>query len=357
VRRVVRDLVSPLGVSQWALNKPTGDAVRLTLAARDPEFESGTYTFGAFVRASAIGATAGTIFRNLVNSSSTGRVLRFDSATALTAFVVTSSGNESATLSGLPSLFGAWHLIWASCDGTTLKVGVDTVAPAETTLVGTLLTSATSTAPALFNTTQTPWQRQVVGDIKWWFCVPEALNAQQIASLANNGGAINPATANFHSWLPTPGPSVLATGAIGTDTQASYTDGQTFTLIDALSAAYVFEIDVAGDGVTAGNVQVDISGDTTADNVRDTMISAINGTAILTTASDGGAATVTLTADRTGTLGNSPIDTSGSPPGSYTAMTGGAGGDLGNPGRVWSQEGAGDALVPVSSSFSESRVG
>jgi hypothetical protein len=67
---------------------------------------------------------------------------------------------------------------------------------------------------------------------------------------------------------------------------------------------------------------VDISGDTTADEVRDTIIAAVNGATIDITASDGGAATVTLNQDGGGSEGWTAITTTGTPPGTYTDFTG-----------------------------------
>lgn len=121
--------------------------------------------------------------------------------------------------------------------------------------------------------------------------------------------------------------SVTATGSITTDVQANYTDGQTFTLTDATGQVVIFEFDTVPDGVSGGNVAVDISAAITADNVRDAIISAVNGVGagLLITASNGGAATVTLTQDVGGTRGNTSIGTTGGPPGTFTAFTGGTG--------------------------------
>ena len=94
-----------------------------------------------------------------------------------------------------------------------------------------------------------------------------------------------------------------AIGTITTVAKANLVDGETFTLNEGV-ASYVFEIDVAGDGVTGGRTAVDVSLDTTADQVRDRIVTAINSTAILITAASGGAATVSLTNDRFGSVGN-----------------------------------------------------
>ncbi len=103
--------------------------------------------------------------------------------------------------------------------------------------------------------------------------------------------------------------ALKATGQLTTDTKANFTDAQTFTLNDGTQAATVFEIDTTGGGVLPGNVQVDISGDVTADDVRDTIIAAINGVGatLLITATNGGAATVSLQNNNNGTRGNVAI--------------------------------------------------
>lgn len=121
--------------------------------------------------------------------------------------------------------------------------------------------------------------------------------------------------------------SVTGVGSIGTVVQASYADGQTFALIDATGQTITFEFDTVPDGVGGGNTVVDISADTTADDVRDRIISAVNGVGagLLITASIGGAGLVTLTQDVGGSTGNTSIGTTGGPPGTYTAFAGGTG--------------------------------
>lgn len=94
---------------------------------------------------------------------------------------------------------------------------------------------------------------------------------------------------------------VQPTGSITTDIQANFSDGETFTLDDGVNPATTFEFDVTGTNTPAvGNVEIDISGDTTADDVKTTIIGAVTGvgSSLLITATDGGASTVTLTHDR-----------------------------------------------------------
>lgn len=101
-------------------------------------------------------------------------------------------------------------------------------------------------------------------------------------------------------------PDAPATGTITTVAAANLVDGETFTLDDGINTPVVFEFDVTPDGVTPGNILVDVSGDITADDVRDTVIAAINGVggALEISAASGGAATVDLTHTLGGTVGN-----------------------------------------------------
>ncbi len=104
-------------------------------------------------------------------------------------------------------------------------------------------------------------------------------------------------------------PVEFCTGSITTVAVADLVDGELIT-ITGLNAntqenfTYVFEIDKTGNGVASGNTQVNVSADTTADEVRDRLVTAINSTTIPITAASGGAATVSLTADYGGPEGN-----------------------------------------------------
>ena len=70
--------------------------------------------------------------------------------------------------------------------------------------------------------------------------------------------------------------TAIASGSITTVAVASLVDAETFTLDDGVHPATVFEFDKASDGVTSGRVNVDVSTDVSADDVRDRIISAIN---------------------------------------------------------------------------------
>lgn len=97
-----------------------------------------------------------------------------------------------------------------------------------------------------------------------------------------------------------------ANGSITTIPVADLIDGETFTLDDGVNPPFVFEFD-DDSSVSGSNVPVDISAITTANQVRDAIISAINGQAIGISASSGGSALVILQNDSYGVLGNNTI--------------------------------------------------
>ncbi len=77
----------------------------------------------------------------------------------------------------------------------------------------------------------------------------------------------------------TPRPA-RATGTITCTLQANYVDGENMAVIkDGFGNTYTFEADPAADGVTAGSIQVDISGDTSAADVADALATAMAGDA------------------------------------------------------------------------------
>lgn len=98
-----------------------------------------------------------------------------------------------------------------------------------------------------------------------------------------------------------------ATGLITTIIAANISDAETFTLNDGVNPAVIFEFDKNA-SVTAGHIAVDISAATTANDVRDAIISAVNGAPTLAiSASTGGTAAVLLQNDSIGTAGNQTI--------------------------------------------------
>lgn len=103
-------------------------------------------------------------------------------------------------------------------------------------------------------------------------------------------------------------PKGRATGSIQCIAKASHVDGETVTIGDGTTSV-VFEFDVAGNGVTAGRTQVNISTDTTAAEVASRLATAINASALGITAIIDGttAGLLLLRADGWGTAQNVTI--------------------------------------------------
>jgi hypothetical protein len=100
---------------------------------------------------------------------------------------------------------------------------------------------------------------------------------------------------------------VGATGTIQAITFAAQVEADEFILDDGVHLPVVFEFDKVPDGVTPGNIQVDISGLTTALEVADAMVEAINTAPNLNlTASNGGGtlSLITIVNFGAGTAGN-----------------------------------------------------
>jgi hypothetical protein len=99
-----------------------------------------------------------------------------------------------------------------------------------------------------------------------------------------------------------------ATGSITTVAGSRLIDGQTFTLDDGVNAATVFEFDDDA-SVTGANVAVTFTGADTATDVRDAIITAVNGVGagLAITASIGGTNVVALLNDVGGAFGNQTI--------------------------------------------------
>ncbi len=91
--------------------------------------------------------------------------------------------------------------------------------------------------------------------------------------------------------------------------KASYVDTDFMTIIDEYGLAKLFEFDTAGDGVTAGRIQVNISADTTAADVAARLVTAIVANCPWLTVLDNVDGTIDLTHKRPGVAGNEVIIT------------------------------------------------
>ena len=100
----------------------------------------------------------------------------------------------------------------------------------------------------------------------------------------------------------------FATWTIQCATKANMVDGEILTIPDPLGgASVVYEFDVAGDGVTAGRVQVNIAGATTAADVAAILYPLINTNSQWLTAVDSGSGLITITSEILGTASNVTI--------------------------------------------------
>lgn len=121
----------------------------------------------------------------------------------------------------------------------------------------------------------------------------------------------NPWSERFMLGFDHPAPGVAAgpvaaTASFVCETNANMTDGDYITIGDgSLNPALLFEYDKAADGVTGGRVSV-TAGAGTAVQTATEFVTAINASQLAVTASNvgGTSATVTLTHDIPGTIGN-----------------------------------------------------
>lgn len=115
-------------------------------------------------------------------------------------------------------------------------------------------------------------------------------------------------------WFTTPMSGTKATGWIQFIVKANLVDGETFVLDDGTNAAVTFHFNVSGTYTPSGgydstNIEVDVSGDTTADEVALTAKTAINGVGTSLTITGGTITTgkLNLENDVFGTAGNQTI--------------------------------------------------
>lgn len=95
-----------------------------------------------------------------------------------------------------------------------------------------------------------------------------------------------------------------SSGTITCVAKASLADGDYLTIGDGIVAPKLYEFDVAGDGVTAGRVAVNVLVDTTATQVATTLANAINQNHPTLNAVQNGDGTITVTHKWPGAAGN-----------------------------------------------------
>lgn len=116
-----------------------------------------------------------------------------------------------------------------------------------------------------------------------------------------------------------------ASGTITCVAKADLVDTDYMTLNDGIIGANLFEFDTAGDGVTSGRVQVDVSGDTTAADVAATLKAAIDATFPTLSVVDNLDGTLSLTHKVLGTVGNQAMTENVADGGfAVTGMSGGS---------------------------------
>lgn len=84
------------------------------------------------------------------------------------------------------------------------------------------------------------------------------------------------------------------TGTITCATKANLADTDYCTINDGINAAVLYEFDTAGDGVTAGRIQVDVSGATTAASVAVLLKAAIEANQTYITVTHNGSGVLSL---------------------------------------------------------------
>ncbi len=137
-----------------------------------------------------------------------------------------------------------------------------------------------------------------------------------LATYIKNSGSGNT------GWVPVGG--VVAAGTITCVAKASMADTDYMTIGDGIQVAKLYEFDTAGDGVTAGRVQVNISASVTAADVAAVLKTAIEANNPAIAVTDAGSGVLNLAHKIAGTLGNVTITENVANAGFLvTGMTGG----------------------------------
>jgi hypothetical protein len=123
--------------------------------------------------------------------------------------------------------------------------------------------------------------------------------------------------------------AVAATGTIVTVPGADLVDGDTFTIGDGAGGTVTFEFS-SGAAVTFGHSRIGFTSSDSPAQVKNSVITAVNGASLAVTASSAGFAVVSLVNDTADSTGNVPITETVSDPGfTVLGMSGGGGTDDG----------------------------
>ncbi len=220
------------------------------------------------VRRDAIGS----MYRKVYGYDSTGNVI-----CSAVNFVT----NEFSTLAATPHGF-------ASGDG-----------PYRMSTTGGLPTAVTT-----FTTTTDVWVIVVSASVF-------KLASSRALALAGTAIDLTSAGTGVHTllrtgWIAVPNPQ-YARGLVTCVAKASMADTDYVTIADGLSAPKLYEFDTAGDGVTAGRVQVNISADTTAATVAARLRTAILANQPVFTVTDNADGTLSIAHKISGTFANVDI--------------------------------------------------
>lgn len=173
---------------------------------------------------------------------------------------------------------------------------------------GNFFTAVAKTATGRYTfTLSTPYPRKVIALVPTLSCVSVGGVLQQVryveGSYSYTAGTFEvDVTAVTGTSIP-----AAATGLITCATKANLADTDYITIPDGINPATVYEFDTAGDGVTGGRVQVNVSSDTTAAQVAARLRTAILANQPALSVTDNADGTLTLAHRVPGTIGNNTI--------------------------------------------------
>jgi len=129
---------------------------------------------------------------------------------------------------------------------------------------------------------------------------PDTTTARKVAVTASQAGFASSMddeqlwmfVSTTNCWIKQANPS----GTITCVAKASLVDTDFMTINDGINSAVLYEFDTAGDGVTGGRVQVNVSTDTTAAQVAERLKTAILANQSYISVTHNGSGVLTLTA-------------------------------------------------------------